>query len=222
MSEASFEVTDDIAIESGENVSFEFRISRLGAALPVLREINLRRLPAAPSANQPTEACWPASIAARRKIVVVANCQGGLIAEAMRRDDALARQLSTRHHFIDLPINLHEQGKRELAAFDLLLAQDIRHWDSYPLRAYVPPLPIVMFPCVSFASLWPFDGFNGPDDKEARRRDYPNYEFEYFDGLLGRLRKVFRTRNCGSRLTRRSTWRVLSTSAACTGSRSGA
>jgi hypothetical protein len=166
----------------------------LGGASPVLREINLRRLPhrlpVAPSANKPTETRRLAGVSARRKIVVVGNCQGGLIAEAMRRDDALARQFTTRNHYIDLPINLHEQGKRELAACDILLAQDIRDWDSYPLRAYVrPSCTIVMFPCVSFASLWPFDAFNGPDDKEARRRDYPNYEFEYFDGLLGRLRR---------------------------------
>ncbi len=50
-------------------------------------------------------------------------------------------------------------------------------------------MPILRFPCVRFASLWPFDAFNGPDDSHARDQDGPNFEFTYFDGLLARLRQ---------------------------------
>ncbi len=58
------------------------------------------------------------------------------------------------------------------------------------MKKHVPAdLPTLRYPCVRFASLWPFDAFNGPDDKFARNKDYPNFEFTYFDGLLARLRK---------------------------------
>jgi hypothetical protein len=40
-----------------------------------------------------------------------------------------------------------------------------------------------------FASLWPFDHYNGPGDKEAYEREWPNLTFLYHDGLLARLRK---------------------------------
>jgi hypothetical protein len=41
---------------------------------------------------------------------------------------------------------------------------------------------------VRFASLWPFDAWNGPGDKQAYEREAPNLIFPYLDGLLGRLR----------------------------------
>jgi hypothetical protein len=37
--------------------------------------------------------------------------------------------------------------------------------------------------------LWPFDHYNGPGDKEAYEREWPNLTFLYLDGLLARLRK---------------------------------
>jgi hypothetical protein len=37
--------------------------------------------------------------------------------------------------------------------------------------------------------LWPFDHYNGPGDKEAYEREWPNLTFLYHDGLLARLRK---------------------------------
>jgi hypothetical protein len=85
---------------------------------------------------------------------------------------------------------LREQGRRDLDACDMLLIQDIREWEQYPLRDHVRgDLPTLRYPCVRFASPWPFDAFNGPDDKLARNRDFPNFEFTYFDGMLARLRR---------------------------------
>ena len=45
------------------------------------------------------------------------------------------------------------------------------------------------FPFARFASLWPFDGWNGPSDREAQSRESPNMTFPFLDGLLARLRK---------------------------------
>lgn len=126
----------------------------------------------------------------KKQLLVFGNCQGSLLADALRQHSAFARHFTVKHHYMELQPNLHEQGRRDLAESDLLLIQDIREWNDYPLRADVPPdLPTLRYPCVRFASPWPFDAFNGPDDKIARNRDYPNFEFTYFDGLLARLRK---------------------------------
>ena len=37
--------------------------------------------------------------------------------------------------------------------------------------------------------MWPFDHYNGPGDKEAYEREWPNLTFLYQDGLLARLRR---------------------------------
>lgn len=126
----------------------------------------------------------------KKQLLVFGNCQGNLLADALRQHSGFARHFTVKHHYMELQPNLHEQGRRDLAEADLLLIQDIREWNDYPLRADVPPdLPTLRYPCVRFASPWPFDAFNGPDDKIARNRDYPNFEFTYFDGLLARLRR---------------------------------
>jgi hypothetical protein len=63
-------------------------------------------------------------------------------------------------------------------------------WDEFPLRDCVRPgADQVRFPLVRFASLWPFDSWNGPGDKQAYDREAPNLTFPYLDGLLGRLRR---------------------------------
>jgi hypothetical protein len=46
-----------------------------------------------------------------------------------------------------------------------------------------------MFPCIRFASPWPFDGCNGPTDPDAVAQEAPNFTFTYLDGLLARLRR---------------------------------
>lgn len=186
-----FEVPSECAIESGDDVWFEFKIIPLLTGSFTIQSFNLQTLLLTPSALSLATSRRPAAIQKERaKLVIVGNCQAGLVAEAFRQDAFLARRFKPRHHYMELPANLCEQGEKDLAECDILLVQDIRDWEKYPLRDRVPSgLPIVKFPCLGFASLWPFDAFNGPDDKEARRRDFPNYEFTYFDGLLGRLRR---------------------------------
>lgn len=186
----AFDVPPDLAVENGENTYLDFRISHLRNATVQLRAIDLQPISGHGAALAPAPAPALSLPSRRTNLLVFGNCQAGLVAEAFRGNTALAGQFRIKHHYMELQPNLHEQGKRDLEACDILLVQDIREWDAYPLRAYVPDnVPIINFPCLRFASLWPFDAFNGPDDKEARGRDLPNFEFTYFDGLLGRLRK---------------------------------
>jgi hypothetical protein len=98
--------------------------------------------------------------------------------------------LDVKYHFVGLQQNLHEVGRTELENCNVLLVQDIRDWENYPLRPYIrDDARIIKFPLLHFASLWPFDHYNGPGDKEAYEREWPNLTFLYQDGLLARLRK---------------------------------
>lgn len=187
-----FAVPVDLSLDAGVSRIIDVRVKHFRNASLELKSLDLRRL--SPEVAGPAMAeHGPAKAvhrSAKKQIVIFGNCQGNLLAEALRYHPGFARHFSVKHHFMELPANLHDQGRRDLEACDLLLVQDIREWEQYPLRAHVPDaLPTLRYPCVRFASLWPFDAFNGPDDKLARNRDFPNFEFTYFDGLLARLRK---------------------------------
>jgi Polysaccharide biosynthesis enzyme WcbI len=137
-----------------------------------------------------TTAALPRAPARRSQIVIVGNCQAYFVLEGFRRAPPLARRYTAKYHFVALPSALHELGKRELAQCDLLLVQDIHDWQRYPLREFIPDgIEIVKFPMLHFASLWPFDQYNGPGDREAMQREWPDLTFLYLDGLLARLRQ---------------------------------
>ncbi len=188
----AFEVPLDVSSDAGAPRSLDISIRHFRNGWVSLTDLDLRRL-------LPAEAALAAPVsrpstsgrrAGTKKVVIFGNCQGNLVAEAFRDNPGFSRHFSVKHHFMELPANQHAQGKRDLEECDLLLIQDIQEWEQYPLRAFVPDsLPTLRYPCIRFASLWPFDAFNGPDDKLARNRDLPNFEFTYFDGLLARLRK---------------------------------
>jgi hypothetical protein len=126
---------------------------------------------------------------ARRRVVIIGNCQSETLRQGFAQIEALNSRFDVRYHFIQLPKNLHEFAARDLEACDILLIQDIRLWDEFPLRDRVRPgAEAVRFPLVRFASLWPFDAWNGPGDRLAYEREAPNLTFPYLDGLLGRLR----------------------------------
>jgi hypothetical protein len=125
----------------------------------------------------------------RSRVVIVGNCQAYFVHEGFRRAPQLARRYTAKYHFVALPDPLHELGKRELAQCDLLLVQDIHDWQHYPLRDFIADgIEIVKFPMLHLASLWPFDQYNGPGDREAIQREWPDLTFLYLDGLLARLR----------------------------------
>lgn len=184
-----FSVPHDLALDVGVPRTIDVRLQHFRNADVVLHALDLHRLSDVPSVPAPSSR--PAATgSSRKRIVIFGNCQGNLLAEALRYHSGFSRHFSVKHHYMELPANLHEQGKRDLDECDLMLVQDIKEWEQYPLRDHVPSdMPTLRYPCVRFASPWPFDAFNGPDDRLARNRDFPNFEFTYFDGLLARLRK---------------------------------
>lgn len=125
----------------------------------------------------------------RRSIVIVGNCQAEVLCRGL--DLALdVEKYRTVYHFAKLEPNLLDYARRDLNEADLLLVQDIRDFELYPLRAEIPTkLQVVSFPCLWLASPWPFDGYNGPTDSLARELEGVNLAFPYLDGLLARLRR---------------------------------
>jgi len=125
----------------------------------------------------------------RKKVVVVGNCQAETVTKGLRHC-ILGDRFDPVYHFVALDRGQHEQGRKDLAECDLILVQGIADWDGYPLRQFIPQgTETITFPCLWFASLWPFDGNNGPTDREAAASSAAQPVFTYFDGLLGRLRK---------------------------------
>lgn len=188
----TFAVPLDVSLDAGVPRNLDIRLRHFRNVSLRLTSLDLRRSSPEIGTSSAAEPDRTGRVrhAARKRILIFGNCQGNLLAEALREHSGFARRFAVKHHYMELPANLHEQGRRDLDECDMLLIQDIREWEQYPLREHVPEqLPTLRYPCVRFASPWPFDAFNGPDDKLARNRDFPNFEFTYFDGLLARLRK---------------------------------
>jgi len=179
-----FDVPPALSCESKDAVDFAFNFQRLDSADFTVSGIGLHELgrgdpPAAPSVARH-----------RTRVLIVGNCQAQTIHEALVRSGEFADRLDIKYHFVVLQQNLHEFGKHEVENSDILLVQEIRDWEHYPLKDHIQAdSRIIKFPLLHFASLWPFDHYNGPGDKEAYEREWPNLAFLYHDGLLARLRK---------------------------------
>jgi hypothetical protein len=180
-----FTVPDQLALEAGADAPFDVRLYHHGNAALTIRAVDLvqldREVPVAAPRLRPS---------GRHSVVIVGNCQSETLRQGFVRSEALNRRFDVKYHFVQLPQNLHEYAARDLEGCDILLIQDIRLWDEFPLRDCVRPgAAVLRFPLVRFASLWPFDAWNGPGDNEAYDREAPNLTFPYLDGLLGRLRR---------------------------------
>lgn len=128
--------------------------------------------------------------AARRNVLVIGNCQAETVRQGFNVIPALRSRFRARYQYVCLPQHLHSRGIDELRDSDLILVQDLKHWEHYPLREHIPEgTEIVRFPFLNFAPLWPFDHYNGPGDKLAHDREWPNFTFQHQDGLLARLRR---------------------------------
>jgi len=126
----------------------------------------------------------------RKKLVFIGNCQCSVLTQAFNQTESLNRIFEAKYHFVQLLPNLHEFAQRDIEECDVLLIQDVDLWNSFPLRHCIrPDTETIRFPLVRFASLWPFDAWNGPGDREAHDREAPNSTFPFLDGLLGRLRR---------------------------------
>ena len=181
-----FDVPPELNCESKDEIGLEFKFWHLGNADLTVSAVNLREIG---GENSPERT--PKLISRQRtRVLIIGNCQAQTVHEALARSGEFDELLDVKYHFVGLHQNLHEVGKAELESSDILLVQDIRDWESYPLRPYIRDgVRIIKFPLLHFASLWPFDHYNGPGDKEAYEREWPNLTFLYHDGLLARLRK---------------------------------
>jgi hypothetical protein len=182
-----FEVPQELSCESKDEVGFEFGFLHLGNADLTVSAVNLHEIggedPPAKSTRFPVSP-------QRTRVLIIGNCQAQTVHEALVRSGEFDDRLDVKYHFVALQQNLHEQGKAELETSDILLVQDIKDWDDYPLRPHIrDDVRVIKFPLLHFASLWPFDHYNGPGDREAYEREWPNLTFLYQDGLLARLRK---------------------------------
>jgi Polysaccharide biosynthesis enzyme WcbI len=183
-----FDVPLQLDGEGDGQVGLEFRVLHLGNAAFTIRALHLEKI-AAPDEGSRSPA--PSVIGtAAPNVLIIGNCQAQTVYEGLMRTGGFNRRLNVKYHFVGLQHNLHELGKVELESSDVLLVQDIKDWESYPLRQHIDEaVRIVKFPLLHFASLWPFDHYNGPGDKEAYDREWPNLTFLYQDGLLARLRR---------------------------------
>ncbi|MGD9616076.1 MAG: WcbI family polysaccharide biosynthesis putative acetyltransferase [Alphaproteobacteria bacterium] len=187
-----FTVPADLSLEAGADAPFDIRLYHHGNASLTVEAVDLIRLddpiPEAASAAAPGHR--PVYRSGRRKVVIIGNCQSETLRQGFTRIETLSRLFDVKYHFVQLPKNLHEFAARDLETCDIVLIQDIRLWDEFPLRDRVRPgADAVRFPLVRFASPWPFDAWNGPGDNDARAREGPNLTFPYLDGLLARLRQ---------------------------------
>ena len=189
-----FTVPTEMALEAGADSPFDIRLRHFGNAALAIDAVDLLRLADDQLPEVPAAAL---AIAAprlrppgRRKIVIIGNCQSETLRQGFVHSETLNKLFAVKYHFVQLPKNLLEFAARDLETCDVVLAQDIRLWDEFPLRDCVRPgAEILRFPLVRFTSLWPFDTWNGPGDKSAHDREAPNLTFPYLDGLLGRMRE---------------------------------
>jgi len=184
-------VPAELSLEGGQEVLFGFRFLYLGNAGLTITAVDLHRIADEVRDDFGAAALRsPAVVTGKTNVVVIGNCQALTVYEALVRTRAFNARLDAKYHFVNLQQHLRELGKRDLKSCDILFVQDIRDWENYPLRSDIPEeLPIVKFPLLHFASLWPLDHYNGPSDHEAYERESPNLTFLYLDGLLARLRK---------------------------------
>jgi Polysaccharide biosynthesis enzyme WcbI len=184
-----FAVPTELSIDAGLDAPFEFRVFQIGGAGLTVAALDLYRIEGdeAVSGTLPSPAVHPLR---RKNIVLIGNCQSEIVKQGFTRVESLNEQFHATYHFVTLPTNLYEFARHDLEAADILLVQDIRDWENFALRDCIrPDIETIRFPSVRFASLWPFDGWNGPSDNEAYHREAPNLTFAYLDGLLARLRR---------------------------------
>jgi hypothetical protein len=189
MVSVDFAVPTDLALETGADAPFDLRLHHHGNAALRIAAVDLVKLgeDEAPSPVMPMPGLRPSG---RRRIVIIGNCQSETLRQRFAQLEVLNRRFEAKYHFVQLQQNQRDFVARDLEQCDILLVQDVRDWDRFPLRDCVPATAdVIRFPLVRFASLWPFDGWNGPSDREAHEREAPNLTFPYLDGLLGRLRK---------------------------------
>lgn len=169
-----FEVPAARADNAGGDGAAELRIVNHGRCGLALTKLNLKKI----------------RQGLQKNLIIIGNCEAEMIHKGFHGDPALQKYFRSRYYDVNLGTHFHEEARRDLQNCNLLVVQDIGDWEDCPLRQWVPDrAEIIMFPCIRFASLWPFDGWNGPTDQHAIAQEAPNFTFSNLDGLLARLRK---------------------------------
>ena len=190
-----FMVPPELGLETGGNAPIEIRVHHFGNNELTIEAVDLQALDAGEAVVRTADSGRSGARsserrATRTKIVFLGNCQCRLLSQMFENDTSLSRRYEASYHFIPVPPNLQPLALSDLESSDIVLAQDIHLWDEFDLKDSIRPgAEIVRFPFLRFASPWPFDGWNGPTDREAIERESPNLTFAYLDGLLARLRK---------------------------------
>lgn len=194
MGAVDFAVPPRLGIESGAPASIAVRFLYRRNAPIAVGDVALEALDTA-GEGSPEAAGHKMPAAEIRKdslkdLIIIGNCHAAIIYQGFRAVPALARYFRPRFYDVNLRTHLSNIARRDLQECGLLVVQDIADWDESPLRDWVSErAEIVMFPCIRFASPWPFDACNGATDHEAIAQEAPNFTFTYLDGLLGRLRR---------------------------------
>jgi len=123
------------------------------------------------------------------RIVIVGNCQAEVLAYGLRTMLGSASSL-VHYHFVGHQAKLHDNARRELLDCDLLFAQDISDFATYPFRSEIPDhVAVRRFPMLRLSTPWPFDSHNGLRDTHAELREAVDPMFHSLDGVLARLRR---------------------------------
>ena len=168
-----FAMPTDVAIESAADAPLDLRIRHFGNAIVDIETVDLvkiddEKLPSPVFAPQ----LRPSG---RARIVILGNCQAETLRQGFLDNEVLNRRFDARYHFVELSKNLYEFAARDLERCDILLVQDIRLCEAFPLRDRLRPgAETIKFPALRLASPWPFDSWNGPGDREAHDREAPN------------------------------------------------
>lgn len=184
-----FEVPESIALESGVPAPIDVIIHNRNLGGWRLEALQIVGPLTARSRQEPVPTSRRGQHMARRKLVVIGNCQAGTIASAINGSPRLAAKLQAIYHHPALQTNLLERGRQELAQADTVLVQDISDLQSYPLAFELGERVQLHFPCIRFSSLWPFDGHIGATDRVAHDREAPDFTFVGLDSMLGKLRR---------------------------------
>ena len=188
---AIHEITFEIAgsaqsIAEGKNLSIALWQGP-GEALTV-DEVEIVQVPVQPNTSPRAVASAIVSGVAAR-IVIVGNCQAELLGLGLRAMLG-SPKLEVHYHFVGHNAKLHDNARRELLECDVLFAQDIADFQTYPLRSEVPDrVTMLRFPMLRLATPWPFDAHNGLRDMLAERREAIDPIFPNLDGVLARLRR---------------------------------
>ena len=129
----------------------------------------------------------------KQNIVVYGNCQGKVLFDFINSSSNITEKYEIFYHFVEMENTQRDDWQRQIDAADIVLAQDVRNWVSYPFREQAEGKTLVRYPLVTFASLWPFDSAQGQSDTVAlaTNQSIPlHLRFDYQDALLTKMRSA--------------------------------